>query len=163
MGSDYVKLGFVWYLPFVMLSFSGLLALTVIDFKYFAVPDSVNFFSLIMALINPNILNFDMSNPIINAMISAGGLWLIGFLVSKAVGKEAMGGADVIVAGTMSALLGIGGFFIALFISAILAIIPSLVAKDTMVPFVPFLFMGTLIVYIYDNQIFKMLENYIYG
>jgi leader peptidase (prepilin peptidase)/N-methyltransferase len=159
----FLKLGFVWYLPFVMASFSGLLALSAIDLEYFAVPDSVNFFALVMALINPNILNLDFSNPAINALIAAGGLWLIGFLTSKMAGKEAMGGADVIVAGTMAALLGLGGFFIALFISALLAMLPSIFAKDTMVPFVPFLAMGTLIVYIYDSEIMQMIQSYIYG
>jgi len=46
----YYKLGYVWYLPFVAASFTSLLALTVIDLKYYAVPDSVNFFALLMAL-----------------------------------------------------------------------------------------------------------------
>jgi leader peptidase (prepilin peptidase)/N-methyltransferase len=74
-----------------------------------------------------------------------------------------MGGADVIVAGTMAALLGLPGFFIALFIAAILAIVPSLMARDTMVPFVPFLAMGTLIVYLFETPIFRLLEWYLYG
>ena len=159
----FLKLGFVWYLPFVMASFSALLALSAIDFEYFAVPDSVNFFALVMALINPKILNLDLTNPAINALIAAGGLWLIGFLTSKMAKKEAMGGADVIVAGTMAALLGLGGFFVALFISALLAMIPSLLAKNTMVPFVPFLSMGTLIVFLYDNQIMQLVKSLIYG
>lgn len=159
----YLKLGLVWYLPFVMMSFSALLALSAIDFEYFAVPDSVNFFALIMALINPKITNLDLSNPLISATIAAGGLWLIGFLTSKAAKKEAMGGADVIVAGTMAALLGLNGFFIALFISALLAILPSLFAKDTMVPFVPFLSMGTLIVFLYDKEIMSFVKSLIYG
>ncbi len=146
-----------------MASFSSLLALTAIDFEYYAVPDSVNFFALLMALINPNILNLNLNNPLINALIASGGLWLVGFLVSKMAGKEAMGGADVIVAGTMASLLGLKGFFIALFISALLAIIPSIFAKDTMVPFVPFLSMGTVIVYLYDKQIMQMVKSYIYG
>ena len=159
----FLKLGFVWYLPFVMASFSSLLALSAIDLEYFAVPDSVNFFALAMALINPNLFNFDLSNPLINAIIAAGGLWLVGFLTSKMAGKEAMGGADVIVAGTMAALLGLGGFFVALFISALLAMLPSIFAKDTMVPFVPFLSMGTLIVFLYDKEVMQLVKSFIYG
>jgi leader peptidase (prepilin peptidase)/N-methyltransferase len=159
----YLQLGAVWYLPFVMASFSSLLALSFIDFEHYAVPDSINLFALFMALINPDVLNLNMSNPLINALIASFGLWFVGFSVSKMAKKEAMGGADVIVAGTMAALLGLNGFFVAIFISALLAIIPSLFAKDTMVPFVPFLFMGTIIVYLYNETIIGIVKNYIYG
>jgi len=158
----FFKLGAVWWMPFVAASFTALLALTMIDFKYYAVPDSVNFFALGMALISPKLLAMDMSNPIINALLAAGGLWLIGFLTSKLARKEAMGSADVIVAGTMAALLGFPNFFIALFLSAILAIFPSVFAKDTMVPFVPFLALATLIVYLFDQQAGDLVHWIIY-
>lgn len=154
----YLKVGPVWYFPFVAASFSALLALSAIDFEYFAVPDSLNFFALIMALVQPSFL-YAMRD----AALAAGGLWLLAWLIGKATRKEAMGGADVIVAGTMAALLGLPGFFIALFVAALLAIVPSLMAKDTMVPFVPFLAMGTLIVYLCDQPILQALEHYIYG
>ena len=52
----YFKLGLVWYLPFVAASFAALLALVMIDFKYMAVPDNVNFAALILALIQPEFL-----------------------------------------------------------------------------------------------------------
>ena len=158
----FFKVGPVWWYPFVAASFSALLALSMIDFKYFAVPDSVNFFALGAALISPALLHMDMSNSIVQALMAAGGLWLIGFVVSKVAGKEAMGSADVIVAGTMAALLGFPNFFIALFLSAILAIVPSLFAKDTMVPFVPFLALATLIVYLLDVQAAQLIHWIIY-
>jgi len=158
----FLKLGAVWWMPFVAASFTALLALTMIDFKYYAVPDSVNFFALGMALVSPKLLNLDMSNPVINALLAAGGLWLIGFLTSKLARKEAMGSADVIVAGTMAALLGFPNFFIALFLSAILAMVPSLLAKDTMVPFVPFLALATFIVYLFDRQAGDLIHWIIY-
>ena len=158
----FIKVGPVWWYPFVAASFSALLALSMIDFKYFAVPDSVNFFALGTALISPALFHMDMSNSIVRALLAAGGLWLIGFLVSKVARKEAMGSADVIVAGTMAALLGFPNFFIALFLSAILAIFPSLFAKDTMVPFVPFLALATLIVYLFDAQAAQLIHWIIY-
>ncbi len=158
----FIKVGPVWWFPFVAASFSALLALSMIDFKYFAVPDSVNFFALGAALISPALLHMDMSNSIAQALMAAGGLWLIGFIVSKVARKEAMGSADVIVAGTMAALLGFPNFFIALFLSAILAIFPSLFAKDTMVPFVPFLALATLIVYLFDAQAAQLIHWIIY-
>ena len=154
----YFKLGLVWYLPFVAASFAALLALVMIDFKYMAVPDNVNFAALILALIQPEFLS-----ALMYAAIAAGGLYLIGLLSSLLARKEAMGGADVIVAGTMGALLGFPNFFIALFLSALLAMIPALVNRKTGVPFVPFLALATFIVYLYDTEATKLLETIIYG
>jgi len=154
----YLKLGLVWYLPFVAFSFAALFALVMIDFKYMAVPDNVNFAALIFALVQPDFLHAAMY-----AAIAAGGLYLIGLISSLIAKKEALGGADVIVAGTMGALLGFPNFFAALFLSAILAMIPSLINRETGVPFVPFLAMATFIVYLYDTQTLHLLERIIYG
>ena len=154
----YLKLGLVWYLPFMAASFAALFALVMIDFKYMAVPDNVNFAALIFALIQPDFLYVLMY-----AAIAAGGLYLIGLLSSLIARKQAMGGADVIVAGTMGALLGFPNFFAALFLSALLAMIPSLINRETGVPFVPFLALATFIVYLYDTQTTQLLEKIIYG
>ena len=154
----YFKLGLVWYLPFIAASFAALLALVMIDFKYMAVPDNVNFAALIFALIQPEFLS-----ALMYAAIAAGGLYLIGLLSSLLARKEAMGGADVIVAGTMGALLGFPNFFVALFLSALLAMIPALVNRKTGVPFVPFLALATFIVYLYDTEATQLLETVIYG
>ncbi len=154
----YYKLGLTWYMPFVALSFSMLLALSMIDLEYFAVPDNLNFAALIFALINPNFLN-----SILDAIYAAVGFFILGFLVSKLAKKDALGEADIIVAATMAALLGYPAFFIAMFISAILAIIPSLFAKDTMVPFVPFLALATLITYLGKEWLLELLKVLMYG
>jgi len=63
----------------------------------------------------------------------------------------------------MGALLGFPNFFVALFLSALLAMIPSLINRKTGVPFVPFLALATFIVYIYDIQAAQILEKIIYG
>ncbi|HSR74405.1 MAG TPA: prepilin peptidase [Sulfurovum sp.] len=154
----YFKLGFVWYLPFIAASFAALLALVMIDFKYMAVPDNVNFAALLFALIQPEFLT-----ALLYAVVAAGGLYLIGLLSSFIARKQAMGGADVIVAGTMGALLGFPNFFIAIFLSALLAMIPALIWRDKGVPFVPFLALATFIVYLYDTQSTQLLGTIIYG
>jgi leader peptidase (prepilin peptidase)/N-methyltransferase len=154
----YLKLGLVWYLPFVAASFAALFALVMIDFKYMAVPDNVNFAALLFALIQPDFLH-----AVLYAAIAAGGLYLIGLLSSLLAGRQAMGGADVIVAGTMGALLGFPNFFVAIFLSAVLAMIPALVYREKGVPFVPFLAMATFVTYLYDTQAAQLLEKLIYG
>ncbi|MBD3791372.1 MAG: prepilin peptidase [Campylobacterales bacterium] len=154
----YFKLGLVWHLPFVAASFAALFALVVIDFEYMAVPDNVNFAALGFALVQPDFLN-----AALYAAIAAGGLYLIGLLSSLLAKRQAMGGADVIVAGTMGALLGFPGFFIAIFLSALLAIVPALIWRERGVPFVPFLALATLITYLFDTQAADILELIIYG
>jgi len=154
----YLKLGIVWYFPFVAFSFAALLALVMIDFKYMAVPDNVNFTALFFALVQPDFLQ-----AALNAAIAAGGLYLIGLFSSLIARRQAMGGADVIVAGTMGALLGFPNFFVAIFLSAVLAMIPALLYREKGVPFVPFLAMATFIVYLYDTQATQLLEKLIYG
>ena len=154
----FMKTGLVWYLPFVAASFAALLALVMIDFKYMAVPDNVNFAALLFALVQPNFLDAMMYGA-----IAAGGLYLIGLLSSFIARREAMGGADVIVAGTMGALLGFPNFFMALFLSALLAIIPAMIWREKGVPFVPFLALATFIVYLYDSQTLALMDRLIYG
>jgi len=154
----FFKIGAVWYYPFVALSFSMLLALTMIDFKYYAVPDSLNYAALIFALINPHFLT-----SLRDAAIAAGVLFAIGYITSKIAKKDTLGEADIIVAATMAALLGFPLFFIALFIAALLALLPSLLAKDTMVPFVPFLALATLITYLNQEYLLHLLEVLMYA
>ena len=95
--------------------------------------------------------------------MAAGGLALLRYYLSYFLNKEAMGEGDIIVAGTMGALLGFPLFFYALFLSAILAMIPSLLARDKAVPFVPFLAIATFIVYLLDRQFEAMAQSIIYG
>lgn len=154
----YFKLGLVWYLPFAAASFAALLALVMIDFKYMAVPDNVNFAALLFALVQPEFLT-----ALLYAAIAAGGLYLVGLLSSFLARKQAMGGADVIVAGTMGALLGFPNFFVAIFLSALLAMVPALIWREKGVPFVPFLALATFIVYLYDTQASQLLGTIIHG
>jgi len=154
----YIKLNLVWYYSFVVASFAALFALVMIDFKYMAVPDNVNFAALCFALIQP-----DFMHAFMYAALAAGGLYLVGLLSSLLARKQAMGGADVIVAGTMGALLGFPNFFIAIFLSAIFAIVPAMIWRERGVPFVPFLALATLIVYLYDTETTQLVEKIIYG
>jgi len=154
----FLHLGMVWYYPFVALTFAALFALVMIDFKYMAVPDNINFFALIFALIQPQFIEAAM-----HAALAAGGLYLVGLFSSLIARRQAMGGADVIVAGTMGALLGFPNFFLAIFLSAILALIPSLIYKEKGVPFVPFLALATFIIYNYSLEANQLVEFLIYG
>ena len=156
--SLFYKLGLVWYFPIVFAVFTLLLALVMIDFKYMEIPDNLNLLALALAVITPTFLD-----SIQDALLAVGGMTLLRYYLSFFLNKEAMGEGDIIVAGTMGALLGFPGFLYALFIAAIVAMVPSLLAKDTQVPFVPFLIIGTFIAYMFDTQVQAIVDFIIYG
>ncbi|WP_294966946.1 A24 family peptidase [Sulfurimonas sp.] len=170
------------------LSFLMLLSLSVIDFKYKMVPDSLNLLAMFFAIfgawsINGVFVNFQ------NALLFAGGFTLLIFTLSYYLTSslhragqitktswnkfydrtpfvEAMGEGDIMVAATMGALLGLKLTLVAIFLSAILALPVMLMllnksAEQQRVPFVPFLALATFMVYIYDSQVLAYIEaNY---
>jgi len=173
---------------FIGLSFLMLLALSLIDFKYKMVPDSLNLLAIFFAVIGAwNISG--VANNFQNALLFAGGFTLLRFALSyyltssifRAALKtktswnrhydrtpfiEAMGEGDIMVAATMGALLGVKLALVGIFLSALLALPVMLVLlkrskEEQRVPFVPFLALATFIVYLYDSPILAYLEaNY---
>ncbi|WP_457745601.1 prepilin peptidase [Sulfurimonas sp.] len=170
---------------FIAMSFLMLFALSVIDFKYKMVPDSLNLLAIFFAIfgawsINGVLLNFQ------NALLFAGGFTLLRFALSYYLTSslyraglktktswnknydrtpfiEAMGEGDIMVAATMGALLGVKLTLVAVFFSALLALPVMLLllnrsAEEQRVPFVPFLALATFIVYMYDSQIMMYLK-----
>ncbi len=153
----FLKTGFSLEFAGATLAFSMLLALSVIDFKYFAVPDSLNLAAIVFAL-----LGSDIIGSFQDALLLAGGFALLRFALSYLIKKEAMGEGDIMIAATMGALLGLPNVLFAIFVSALLALIPSLIAKEGRVPFVPFLALATLIVYLFDEY-FTLLAKALYA
>ena len=142
--------------------FATLIALSVIDLDYKAVPDSLNLLALTLAFFSSP----DIIENVKNALLMIGILSLVRYYVSYILKKEALGEGDIIVAGTMGALLGVKLSLIALFIASLIAIFPSLYIrfknKDLELPFVPFLAFATFIVW-YFRDFFMNLWSLIYG
>ncbi|MEA1891177.1 MAG: prepilin peptidase [Campylobacterota bacterium] len=170
----------------IALSFLMLLALSIIDFRYKMVPDSLNLLAIVFSVfgawsIDGVFLNFQ------NALIFAGGFTLLRFSLSYYLTSsvyraglktetawnkhydrtpfiEAMGEGDIMVAATMGALLGIKLALFGIFLSALLALPVMLLLlnrskEEQRVPFVPFLALATFIVYIYDSPILSYIES----
>jgi leader peptidase (prepilin peptidase)/N-methyltransferase len=144
-----------------------LLALSVIDFYYKMVPDSLNLLALTLAVVSA--FSFEMFvQHGVNALLFAGGFTLLRFYLSYIIKKEAMGEADIMIAATMGALLGIKLTLFAIFLSAVLAMPAMLLLRNDEdeesleVPFIPFLAMATLIVFIFDTQVMNYLDS-LYG
>ena len=181
----YFKSGFTLTTLFVSLSFAMLLALAMIDFKYKMVPDSLNLLAIFFAVVAASSLTGIFKN-FQNALLFAGGFTLLRFALSYYLTSsvyraglktktswnrhydrtpfiEAMGEGDIMVAATMGALLGLQLTLAAIFLSALLALPVMLLlinrpAEEQRVPFVPFLALATLLVYIYDKQVMHYIQ-----
>lgn len=152
-----LKLGVNFQALTVALVFDLLLALSVIDFYHKMVPDSINLSALTLAVISAASFG-QLGYNFTNALLFAGGFTLLRFYLSYAIKKEAMGEADIMIAATMGALLGVQLTLAAIFLSALLALPALLLTQDEtdeskQLPFIPFLAMATWIVMIFDTYI----------
>jgi len=183
-----VKYGVSFPILLIGLSFLMLLALSMIDFKYKMIPDSLNILAMLFAIFGAWSIDGIFIN-LQNALLFAGGFTLLRFVLSYLLTSaaqrrakrtitpwtknyhtypfiEAMGEGDIMVAATMGALLGVKLTLVAIFLSALLALPVMLILnrqhkEPQTVPFVPFLALAAFIVYIYDSPILAYIEaNY---
>ena len=156
----YIKNGDVIHAAVVGLVFALLLGLSVIDFRYKAVPDSLNLGALTLAIFSSSALltNF------VNALLFAGGFSLLRFYISFIIKKEALGEADIMIAATIGAMIGVKMGLFAIFLSAVIALPVFIYIKerDYEVPFIPFLALALFIVYMF-NDYFNELWILLYG
>jgi leader peptidase (prepilin peptidase)/N-methyltransferase len=155
----YIKLGWTIEFFIITLMFMLLIVLSVIDFYHYAVPDSINLLILTLAIIHT--FDINILENLLNAMLFAGGFSLLRYYVSFAIQKEAMGEGDIIVAGAIGAILGGYMGLVAIFLSAILSLPASILARfggKAEIPFVPFLALAMFIVYIFESEIIKILN-----
>ncbi len=169
---------------FITLSFMMLLALSMIDFKYKMVPDSLNLLAIFFAVLGGWGVH-GVAESLKNALLFAGGFTLLRFALSYYLTSsvfraglktkttwnrhydrtpmiEAMGEGDIMVAATMGALLGVKLGLIAIFLAALLALPVMLLlrnrpAEEQRVPFVPFLSMATFIAFMFDSQLLQLM------
>jgi leader peptidase (prepilin peptidase)/N-methyltransferase len=135
------------------------LALSTIDLKYKEVPDYINLTALTIALFSR-----DISDTITDALLIAGGVSLFRFYISFIIKKEALGEADIIIAATIGAMLGVELTLFTLFLSAVIALPFSIYArsKDELeLPFIPFLAISTYMSYIFSEEFMSFIE-YLY-
>ena len=139
--------------------FTMLLALSVIDLKYKAVPDCISIPALFVSLF---VNNFLVS--LNDALLLAGGFALLRIIISWAIKKEAMGEADIIIAGIIGAVVGVELGLAAIYISALIALPVFMIVKKKgyELPFIPFLALGLYITWVFSPQVSQVLEM-IYG
>lgn len=139
--------------------FALLLALSVIDLRYKAVPDILSLPALFLA--------FFASSPLLslqNGLLFMGAFTLLRFSISALAHKEVMGEADIIIAGIIGAVLGIKLGCIAIYLAAVLALVVFMLVrkKGYELPFIPFLATGFFLTWFFEQSILHVMEV-IYG
>ncbi len=144
-------------LGFFELVVTGLLIITVYDLKYFEIPDEVSIPLIILILLA---LPFPFTPNFIDALIGAAiplAFFSLQILVSK--GKW-MGGGDLRLGAIMGLLLGWKATLVALFFSYFIGAIIGLFLmsigkkeKSSMIPFGPFLVVGTVLGLLYGHTV----------
>lgn len=133
---------------FLSLYLASLLLLSLIDIKCKAVPEILLWLNFIFALcVAYDEKEFLFGGFLINALIFAGGIFLLKSLVSCVINVrhqreklESMGEADILLIAGMGAILGLEFGFYMLFLACLLALPCFLFAKKgTQMPFIPFL------------------------
>ena len=182
-ASVFYKLGLSLEALLTSLVFTLLLALSLIDLRYKAVPDSINLLALTLAIFATG----DYFESFKDALLMAGGFALLRFYVSYYVSKkeelhlkrqlkrapwlasyyppyvmiEAMGEGDIMVAATMGAVLGIKLSLIAIFLAALFALPASLINRalknDKELPFIPFLALGMYVAFIFQKELLSLI------
>lgn len=135
--------------------FALLLALSIIDLRYKAVPDALSLPALVLA--------FCAGDPLVslqNGLLFMGAFAFLRFFVSALAKKEVMGEADIIIAGIIGALLGIKLGLAAIYISAVIALIVFMIIrkKGYELAFIPFLASGLLLTWLFETQILHIME-----
>jgi leader peptidase (prepilin peptidase)/N-methyltransferase len=156
----YYRSDSVFHAVIAGLVFALLLGLSLVDLRYKAVPDSLNLSALTLAIFASSsiLTNF------VNALLFAGGFSLLRFYVSFALKKEALGEADIMIAATIGAMVGVKMGLVAIFISAIIALPVFVIIKekDYEVPYIPFLALALFLVYLFREK-FEAVWIALYG
>ncbi len=166
----FLKLGINTNFFVTVLIFYTLITLSFIDFKYKAVPDYLLLLALCFSFFN---LNFSFKD----ALLFAGGFALLEFFVTFYIQnikarltknedlktQKSMGDGDIPIVAVIGGLLGIKLGMIAVFLSAIFAIIPSLYLNikkiDIEIAFIPFLSLGLFFVFVFENRITSLMRG----
>jgi leader peptidase (prepilin peptidase)/N-methyltransferase len=169
----FLKLGFNYQFFFILLLSYTLIVLSFIDLKYKAVPDYLLVLALFVAFVY--LLAFKSDN-IMMLFLFAGGIVILEIFVtfyiqnikSKFIKNEnleeqkSLGEGDIPIFAIIGGVLGLKLGLFAIFLSAILAIIPSVLniirKKEIETPFIPFLSIGFFIVFLSEVYIIEMIN-----
>jgi leader peptidase (prepilin peptidase)/N-methyltransferase len=154
---------------------SGFIIATFVDIEHRIIPDEVTIGGMVVGLLFslavPQLHQTDQHligglRSLIGILIGGGSIYLMGLIGDFLFKKESMGGGDVKFMAMVGAFLGwklaLLAFFIAPFFGAVVGIVVKIRTKESLIPYGPFLVIGSLIALFFSKEIFAWLFN-LYG
>ena len=149
----------IYFLKALVLS-SIVFVMSMIDLKHYIIPDEISVFTIISGLIFFLILRDLSIKSLVLAFLLGGGFLFIIALMGP------MGGGDIKIMAGFALYLGLEKTILALMLSFILGgvigvllIVFKIKGRKDHIPFGPFLGLGTLMSFIYFNEIFTWYIN----
>ena len=167
-GLNYYLFGFTLNFFLSTILTCVLIVTIVSDFKFFYISDRVLIISYILILVVKFIflpyktVLYDIGTSILLFLIMYG----IKILGNNMFNRESLGDGDIKLMGVLALSLGLINSFIALFFAAVLGLVFSLIMmkriKDGLIPFGPFLIMGSLLVIYFSSYINPLVQEYLF-
>lgn len=135
-----------------------LIALSAIDFFHYILPDFLAYPLIMIGLLFTFFLPPYTAWALVSAAAASLFLFMLGLIVGKSVGKEALGFGDVKLIFAISIFLGIKGAVFTLFFGSILGIIAAvLIFRKKKIPFGPFLSLAAICYPFFGQPLFNFL------
>lgn len=152
---------FSYNFALIIIIFQGLIILSFIDLEHFGIPDIINIPTLYLSL-----LFFSQKYSIMFALekisIIIGASLILSYTLETILKRQVIGEGDLIVFGTMLGLLEeikyvLLAIFVASFVALIVIIYKKVIKNEEYIKaqFVPYLTIGTLITYIYGQELIR--------
>ena len=157
----------------------GAYPVCAVDCKYKLIPDSISVGGIVAGLLISLVPGgVTPLQSLIGAVVAGGGLYLLGWIATKVLKKDAMGFGDVKLLAGYGALMGVTGAVETLLVAALLGILVMvpygvLAAKKSaqnknseeagQIPFGPFLAIAAPIIYLWGSTLVEVYFKYVLG
>jgi len=161
--------GVSWLLVSRLVFACALIVLFVIDLEHRILPNVITLPGIAAGLLSSAFLPPGLASALIGAAACGAGLWAMGELVSRALGKDALGFGDVKMIAMMGTFLGWEQTLVALFLASLLgsligfAIILVTRDRDYLIPLGSFLAIGGLVAAVAGEPILTWYTGRILG
>ena len=164
----------VWASAFAMFwLLLGAYPVCAVDCKYKLIPDSISVGGVVAGLLISLIPGgITPMASLLGAVVAGGGLYLVGWVATKVLKKEAMGFGDVKLLAGYGALMGLTGAVETLVVAAVLGIV-VMVPYSKMaagkgdgsgqIPFGPFLAVAAPFMYLWGDTLFELYVKLVFG
>jgi leader peptidase (prepilin peptidase)/N-methyltransferase len=168
----YIWLGPTWQMLGYTLLTLALLAVFLIDYEYYIIPDQITYPGIILGLLF-SLVNPDMAilQSVIGMLVGGVGLLAVSYLGDWLFKKESLGGGDIKLAAMLGAFLGwqkilfifIAASVIGLIIGIIALSISGSLRENRKIPFGPFLAAAAVTAIIFGDYLINLYISRFYN